>query len=256
MAADGSDPRLHHRRRAGTCSRSRRSSTSSRSRGHEVAVRTLASQVDADALARLRRGTDRPGDRGASSPTTISAVRRWRRRSARWRLRARAPASTSSDLREAIADVTPDVLLVDFAAGARCAAAEAWGGPWASWFPYPLPLPSRDAPPFGPGFRPRAACPAVCGTALLRPLAFGARRADACRRASTRFARASAYRPLSGAADMFAALPLLMYMTAEPFEYPRSDWPQHVRLVGPCDWDPAGRSPVVAGGGRCSRSCW
>ncbi|HET6918851.1 MAG TPA: nucleotide disphospho-sugar-binding domain-containing protein [Jiangellaceae bacterium] len=42
---------------------------------------------------------------------------------------------------------------------------------------------------------------------------------------------------------MFAASPLLLYLTAEPFEYPRSDWPSNVRLVGPCDWDPPADPP-------------
>jgi len=26
--------------------------------------------------------------------------------------------------------------------------------------------------------------------------------------------------------------------TAEPFEYPRSEWPASIVMVGPCDWDP------------------
>jgi len=38
--------------------------------------------------------------------------------------------------------------------------------------------------------------------------------------------------------------PLLLYMTAEPFEYPRSDWPGSVRLVGPGIWDPPAKSPA------------
>jgi MGT family glycosyltransferase len=49
--------------------------------------------------------------------------------------------------------------------------------------------------------------------------------------------------PLSGAADLFLAAPLLLYQTAEPFEYPRSDWPDRVRLVGPCDWEPPAEPP-------------
>ena len=36
---------------------------------------------------------------------------------------------------------------------------------------------------------------------------------------------------------------LLIYLTAEPFEYPRSDWPPNIRLVGPCDWDPPAEPP-------------
>lgn len=42
---------------------------------------------------------------------------------------------------------------------------------------------------------------------------------------------------------MFSAPPLIIYMTAEPFEYPRSDWPSNVRLVGPCAWDPPAEPP-------------
>jgi MGT family glycosyltransferase len=37
--------------------------------------------------------------------------------------------------------------------------------------------------------------------------------------------------------------PLMLYMTAEPFEYPRSDWPPSVRMVGPGVWDPPAKSP-------------
>jgi hypothetical protein len=57
-----------------------------------------------------------------------------------------------------------------------------------------------------------------------------------CRRAE--FDAADLRRAIEGAADLFLAAPLLLYLTAEPFEYPRSDWPEAVRLVGPCDWDP------------------
>src|SRR5215216_3369929 len=37
--------------------------------------------------------------------------------------------------------------------------------------------------------------------------------------------------------------PLMLYMTAEPFEYPRSDWPPSVRMVGPGIWDPRAKAP-------------
>jgi MGT family glycosyltransferase len=39
-------------------------------------------------------------------------------------------------------------------------------------------------------------------------------------------------------ADRFIAF------TAEPYEYPRSDWPSSVRLVGPCHWEPPGSPPA------------
>jgi MGT family glycosyltransferase len=36
----------------------------------------------------------------------------------------------------------------------------------------------------------------------------------------------------------------MLYMTAEPFEYPRSDWPPSVRMVGPGIWDPPAKPPA------------
>jgi UDP:flavonoid glycosyltransferase YjiC (YdhE family) len=35
----------------------------------------------------------------------------------------------------------------------------------------------------------------------------------------------------------------MLYMTAEPFEYPRSDWPPSVRMVGPGVWNPLAKPP-------------
>jgi len=48
---------------------------------------------------------------------------------------------------------------------------------------------------------------------------------------------------LDDPADYFRAAPLVLYYTAEPFEYPRSDWPANVRLVGPGAWDPPADAP-------------
>ncbi len=39
--------------------------------------------------------------------------------------------------------------------------------------------------------------------------------------------------------DLLGRPPLLLALTAEGFEYPRSDWPANVRLVGAINWDPA-----------------
>jgi MGT family glycosyltransferase len=43
--------------------------------------------------------------------------------------------------------------------------------------------------------------------------------------------------------EMYTTPPLLLYMTAEPFEYPRSDWPASVRMVGPCCWESPAATP-------------
>jgi UDP:flavonoid glycosyltransferase YjiC (YdhE family) len=53
------------------------------------------------------------------------------------------------------------------------------------------------------------------------------------------------------AAELFLAAPLLLAYTAEPFEYPRHDWPGQVRLVGPGVWDPpAPATPWLEGDDR------
>jgi MGT family glycosyltransferase len=56
--------------------------------------------------------------------------------------------------------------------------------------------------------------------------------------------RSIGVRPLNTADEMFTVAPLLLYMTAEPFEYPRSDWPATVRMVGPCCWEPPSEAPA------------
>jgi len=33
-------------------------------------------------------------------------------------------------------------------------------------------------------------------------------------------------------------------MTAEPFEYPRRDWPANIVMVGLCPWDPPSEPPA------------
>ena len=122
-------------------------------RGHRVAVRTLASQVE---LMRSRGFDAAPiapaleeiehDDYTARSPQ--GALKRG------LAVFARRAGHEVPDLRAAIADERPDLVLVDGQAWGGLAAAEEWGGPWGSWLPYPMPLPSPDVPPFGPGLPP------------------------------------------------------------------------------------------------------
>jgi len=101
-------------------------------------------------------------------------------------------------------------------------AAESAGLPWAQWVPYLSPLPSRDAPPFGPGLAP------VGGPlGRVRDRALGAvivRKFDSILREPLNRIRADAgLASLEHAVDATAAAPVQLYMTAEPFEYRRSD---------------------------------
>ncbi len=49
--------------------------------------------------------------------------------------------------------------------------------------------------------------------------------------------------PLDHAHDLFLQPPLLLQMTSDAFEYPRSAWPVNVVMVGPCAWDPPAELP-------------
>jgi MGT family glycosyltransferase len=154
---------------------------------------------------------------------------------------ARAEAD-AMDLERAIEADRPDLLLVDVNCWGALGVAERRGGPWASWCPYTLPLPSRDTPAFGPGFRPARGPLGRTRDRVLRPFLFGALERIVGPRMNEVRERLG-LEPIAGAAEMFGAIPLLLYMTAEPFEYPRSDWPPNVLMVGPCDWDPPAEPP-------------
>jgi UDP:flavonoid glycosyltransferase YjiC (YdhE family) len=216
-----------------------------RSRGHDIALRTLASQVEPmggrgfDAAA-IDPAIERIGHDDYKARTPLGALKR------SMHVFGRRAELDARDLRRAIEDSGPDALLVDVNAWGALAVAEAWGGDWGSWCPYPLPIPSRDAPPFGPGLPPARGVPGRIRDAVLRPLTFGALERIVVPLANEVRARVGVS-PLSGAAELFLAAPLLLYLTAEPFEYPRSDWPENVRLVGPCDWDPPAEPPSWLG---------
>jgi UDP:flavonoid glycosyltransferase YjiC (YdhE family) len=211
-----------------------------RSRGHEVSVRTLGSQVE------LMRGL---GLDAAPIDPAIEAIPQddWRARGQQAALRrsvgvfcARA-AHDAPDLKRAIEEERPDACLVDIQTWGGLAVAEAWGGPWAAFCPYPLPLPSPDAPPFGPGLPPARGPLGGLRDRALRPLVFGT--VERIIVSQLNEVRAGLGLGPVDATTMFTRPPLLLYMTAEPFEYPRSDWPDSVRLVGPCAWDPPADPP-------------
>ncbi len=216
-----------------------------RRRGHRIVLRTLASQV---ALMQERGFDTAPID------PRIEAIEHddWRARNALQSVRLNAQIfcaraeHDAPDLTQAIADTDPDAVLVNTNSWGALTAAEAWGGPWAVFCPYPLALPSKDAPPFGPGFAPARGPLGRARDRLVRPLVFGTVERQVLPvfnglRARMRLA------PVATAQEGFSHPPLLLYMTAEPFEYPRHDWPENVVMVGPCDWDPPSDPPAWLG---------
>lgn len=205
-------------------------------RGHQIALRTLASQVP---LMRSR------GFDTAAIDPRIEAIEHidWRARNPLHSLHLNAKVfcaraeHDAPDLARAIADVQPDVLLVDINSWGSLMTAEAWGGPWATFCPYPLALRSRDAPPFGPGFKPARGPLGRARDLLVDQLTI--RAVEGRLRAPLNGIRQTlGLDPVATVDEWLRSVPLLLYMTAEPFEYPRRDWPKNVVMIGPCDWDP------------------
>ncbi len=212
-----------------------------RDRGHDVFVRTLAAEVP---LLRQR------GFRAEPIDPAIEALEMsdWREKGSMAGLRravavfAERAAYDAPDLRRAIEEVEPDALVVDVNAWGALATAEAAGKPWAMFAPYPLPIPSTDAPPFGPGLPPARGPLGRLRDRVLAPIVFGG--IDKVSLAPTNAVRAAAgVQPVASASGVFATAPLVLAMTAEPLEYHRRDWPASVELVGPCSWEPPADPP-------------
>ncbi|MCK6507590.1 glycosyltransferase [Myxococcota bacterium] len=211
-----------------------------RARGHRVVVQTLADQAAAVQAAGVEHRPVDPRiealpleDWQGSNP--LDALRRTL---ARWV--ERAPFEVL-DLRAALPQVQPQALLVDVHCFGAAALAETTGLPWASHLPYVLPVPSRQAPAFGPGFPPPTGALdrardqlvwAVQGMAARGPLA----PLHALR-------RELGAAPLASFTDLFTSPPVLFHRTAEPFEYPRTDWPGNHRAIGPGLWAPPAAPP-------------
>jgi MGT family glycosyltransferase len=210
-------------------------------RGHEIVLRTLASQV---ALMQGRGFDAGPID------ARIEAIEHddWQARNPLQSVRQNARVfcaraeHDAPDLSQAIADTDPDALVVDINSWGGLMAAEAWGGRWSVFCPYPLALRSDDAPPFGPGFAPARGPLGRARDRLVRPLVFGTIERQ-LRPALNEIRERVGLAPIANVGEWFRIAPLLLYMTAEPFEYPRRDWPESVVMVGPCAWDPPADPP-------------
>ncbi|GIH23524.1 glycosyl transferase [Acrocarpospora phusangensis] len=211
------------------------------SRGHEVSVRCQPQHIPL--LAEL----------GIAAETVAPAI--IAREQDDWKARSPLEAFERSmrtfldrakleidDLRRSLEETSPDVVVVDGLCWGAGAAAEASSLPWAWTATYPLAVESKDLPPPGLGLTPRTDL-----IGALRDAAVGA--------VTRRF-----YRPflaelnelrtrlgVSTVADLTemwtTRAPLTMIWVAEPLEYPRSDWPPTVSLVGPGVWSPPAPEP-------------
>jgi MGT family glycosyltransferase len=210
-------------------------------RGHDVHVRTRSTDVGCLGAIGLRAEPVDPAieaieldDWQGRNP--IDALERLQRTAVAW-ARLEIP-----DLRGAIGDVRPDVLVVDAMTEGASFVAEASGLPWVQYSPFPAVFRSKDAPPYGPGLRPsqgplgrvrdRVAGPVLDRIANRHLPPINALRAEV------------GLEPLQRLEEVFLRAPRFMLFTAEPYEYPRRDWPASVRLVGPMHYEPPVAPPA------------
>ncbi|WP_405166159.1 glycosyltransferase [Nocardia sp. NBC_01499] len=145
-------------------------------------------------------------------------------------------------LRSAIIAERPDALLIDVSAPGAQILAAASGLPWASWAPMLLPLPSRDAPPFGPGLRPRAD---LLGRVRDNSLQwFLNRRWNEVLPQLNHMRQYYGLDPLDNTVDYLRQPPLMLNFTAAPFDDVRTDWPLTVHQIGPGLWAPDAEPPA------------
>jgi MGT family glycosyltransferase len=208
-------------------------------RGHQVHLRTLSSEVE---MTRARGFRVEPIDPAIEAIEHHDFEGKNPREALKIGVRSfvERAAHDAPDLQRAIEAVDPDALIVDVQSWGGLVAAEAWGGAWASFCPYPLPLPSVDAPPFGPGLRPARGPLGRVRDRAMRPLVYGT--VAKIVMPPVNQIRAAAGVP-EARDDFMVRAPLVLYMTAEPFEYPRRDWPSNVEMIGPCAWDPPAEVP-------------
>ena len=213
-----------------------------RARGHDVHVRTLGTHVDGVRAVGLSAapidaaiGEIVHPDWEAKNPVQglKLAVRTFSERA-----RLDGP-----DLDRAMAEVKPDVVIVDTNSWGAQVVAQARGGPWATFSPYTPPISSKGTPPFGPGLAPLAGPLGRLRDAIARPLVIGA--AERILRPEVNPLRAErGLAPIRTGDEFYRQAPLVLVTTAEPFEYPHPDWGDQIRMIGALIWEPPTESPA------------
>jgi MGT family glycosyltransferase len=211
-------------------------------RGHRIVLRTLADGVSA--------GRDLGFESSAIDQRIEAAVMSdWMETNSRAALKSafgvfgRRAAYEVEDLRGLIAQVRPDVLVIDANCWGAAAAADAGSVPWLSFWPFTPFLRSRGVPPFGPGMRPRPGRLGRLRDEALRPILTGALN-NAMLKPVNIVRETAGAKAVRSADELLRRAPLMLVATGEPFEYPHPDWGASVELIGPCDFDPPAPTPA------------
>jgi len=193
-----------------------------RRRGHEVHVRTLASEITALRTVGLHAAAIDPAIEAAPLDDWHGSTPEESLGGAFQTFHARSEHEVP-DIQSAIADVEPDILVVDITTPGAAAVAEAGTIPWAQWIPF---------------FQHVALAPDTSPELTLIPYTIAPPGLEVLNAPRRRLDRA----PLRSQVDAWRA-PLYLYYTAEPFEAEGLNYPASVRLVGPGLWEPAAEAP-------------
>jgi MGT family glycosyltransferase len=211
-----------------------------RRRGHRVVVQTLAGDKGRVEAAGLEH-------RAISPAIEALELRDWEGSNPLQQFRIsidtwleRAPHEVE-DLRKTVSELDADFLLIDANTLGASAFAEQSGLPWALHMPYCLPTPSKDAPVFGPGFAPPRSALGRARDSFVRWVM--ARALSGQVRRLNEFRRGLGAGEVGTFEEIYSTPPTILYRTAEPFEYPRSDWAPNVEQLGPGLWAPEGELP-------------
>ena len=217
-----------------------------RRRGHEVVLLTLRDEV-----ARLEATTGLrvraiAGDVEAIAMDDHEATSQKAALDRAVRVFAARAAHEIPDLEEAIQAERPDFLLVDFNCWGAAALAESSGIPWALFMPYFLPWRLPGLPPFGPGLAPRRDLVGRVRDRLVGRIVHGL--VDRNLPLLNRVRAAVGVPGLAHMTDQGRTAPLILYYTAEPFEYACPARPANVVMVGPGGWEPPAEAPAWLAG--------
>nr|BFE57158.1 glycosyltransferase [Dactylosporangium thailandense] len=205
-----------------------------RDRGHHVHVRTGARLV-ADLRAAGLDAT--PAD-----PRIDASVKRSGSGDEMADLFARG-AWEIEDLRGAIAGHAPDALLVDTNTFGAATLAQTSGRPWAITVPSVLGLKGKGIPPYSLGLAPGRGPVAAVRDAVLWKVVervYGRMLLPGLNPLRTALGLPALASPL----DYHQQPDRVIGLTGAPLEYPRTDLPAHVRLVGGTTWDPPAEAPT------------
>jgi len=210
-------------------------------RGHDVHLRTLAAGVPIG---------ERLGLDTAPVDARIEAIisRDWTARSAFGVLKmtvdvmCRRAELEVGDLARAIADVDPDLVILDAHCWGAMSLTDAGDLPWSVFSVYTPFLRSRGMPPVGPGLRPWAGVPGRIRDHGVRTVVSRVMDRPMLQRLNPLRAKVGA--PTVRSIDEFLRrAPLMLAVGGDPFEYPHPDWGDGVHLIGACADDAGADAP-------------